>query len=371
MTDADRVASLETVEDRLLYHLVELTGEDATDSSDGVSEKPLARALEAELGARGHVESRVIRMVQKMASAPNPALSTRGNLADWKIWPTEWGRRRVAQWKAQWRAERTRAGREPRAEERRIQLRILEDLDRQRREHPGFHHERSRIDVGALCDELGVTKQQYLAAGQLLLERGEIKESPWGDAVIEDGWVYITEEGVRALERETAALSSAADDRDAEIDRLRAQLKTVQLDPSSLVADDELRRRCLDLLQAESDYDRAVSQACLVLETRVRAAIHGRKDRNGQDLLGTALMELAFTPNAPLLRFSENQAEQRGAMELYRGVTAFFRNSTGHNIIDAYTRNDALRIVAWVDQLLAMLPKAVYTSARGGADHGG
>jgi len=42
-------------------------------------------------------------------------------------------------------------------------------------------------------------------------------------------------------------------------------------------------------------------------------------------------------------------------MELYRGTIAFFRNTTGHHLIDTYTQDDALRFVAWIDLLLTML----------------
>jgi len=36
---------------------------------------------------------------------------------------------------------------------------------------------------------------------------------------------------------------------------------------------------------------------------------------------------------------------------------AFFRNAAGHNLIDSYTQEDALRFVVFVDLLLAMISK--------------
>lgn len=124
------------------------------------------------------------------------------------------------------------------------------------------------------------------------------------------------------------------------------------------IADEELRRRCLDLLGAEGDYDRAIDQACRVLETRVRGSIGNRKDRNGNELIGTALMQEAFRPDQAILRLSADANEQRGAMELYRGIIAFFRNSAGHRVIDTYTRDDARRFVGFVDLLLGMVTSA-------------
>jgi hypothetical protein len=42
-------------------------------------------------------------------------------------------------------------------------------------------------------------------------------------------------------------------------------------------------------------------------------------------------------------------------MQIYRGVMAFFRNAAGHNVIDSYTQEDALRFVVFVDLLLTMV----------------
>lgn len=121
-----------------------------------------------------------------------------------------------------------------------------------------------------------------------------------------------------------------------------------------LIADDDLRQRCEDILSAEKHYDRVIREACVILEHRVRQAI-------GADshLIGTALMEQAFNPKNGVLRLSTHEPEQRGAMQLYLGIMAFFRNPAGHQIAnDTYTQNDALRFVLWVDVLLKMIATA-------------
>ncbi len=89
-----------------------------------------------------------------------------------------------------------------------------------------------------------------------------------------------------------------------------------------------------------------------MLEDRVRAAV------GGSDKIGVPLIEYSFSAANPRLRLSANQREQLGAMQLYAGVTAFFRNPTGHNLKDNYTREDAVRLVALVDLLLAMIGRA-------------
>ncbi|MHB8598778.1 MAG: TIGR02391 family protein [Ktedonobacteraceae bacterium] len=135
-----------------------------------------------------------------------------------------------------------------------------------------------------------------------------------------------------------------------EVAKLRRELQIAKKTLPSLIADDELRQRCENLLVAECHYDRVIREACVILENRVRAAIDASKD-----VIGTALMENAFGPKNKLLIFSTLDQEQVGVMQVYRGVMAFFRNSVGHHIIDSYSQEDALRFVAWIDLLLAMI----------------
>ena len=57
------------------------------------------------------------------------------------------------------------------------------------------------------------------------------------------------------------------------------------------------------------------------------------------------------------LQLSEHDQEQVGPMHIHRGVMVFFRNAAGHNLVDCYTQEDALRFVVFVDLLLAMVGK--------------
>ena len=127
----------------------------------------------------------------------------------------------------------------------------------------------------------------------------------------------------------------------------------VQLSPM-VIHDEDLRRRCADLLAADSDHDRAILEACVILEHRVREAINA-----DASLHGTALMEHAFSQKRPRLRLSLDDNEQRGAMDLYRGTIAFFRNIAGHRITEMYSREDAQCFVLWVDLLLKMMKLSI------------
>lgn len=124
-----------------------------------------------------------------------------------------------------------------------------------------------------------------------------------------------------------------------------------------VIVDAELRERCGDLLLAGGKFDRAIREAAVVLEDRVRTAV------GGSERLGISLMGYAFSEKNPRLRLSQSPREQIGAMQLYAGVMAFFRNPTGHQFKDAYTRDDAVRFVAMVDLLLQMTGRAERTDA--------
>lgn len=145
----------------------------------------------------------------------------------------------------------------------------------------------------------------------------------------------------------------------AELTRLRTELEIAERGQLSMIADDQLRERCRDLLTAGAHYDRVVRESCVILEDRVRRS-------SGVEARGTSLMEQAFSPRNPRIRLSEHEQERRGAMELFRGTMAFFRNSAGHNVIDTYTRDDALRFAGYVDLLLGRLARAT-TAPDGGS----
>lgn len=118
------------------------------------------------------------------------------------------------------------------------------------------------------------------------------------------------------------------------------------------VSDRDLRARCLDILAGRGPYDRVVREASVVLEHRVR--LLAGADSN---LRGTALMQEAFGLRAPLLRLSDDQSVQQGAMELYRGVMASMRNPAGHSLRTDFSRDDAARFVVMIDLLLGLLPR--------------
>lgn len=130
--------------------------------------------------------------------------------------------------------------------------------------------------------------------------------------------------------------------------------KTSDMHARSGISDPVLRRRVMHLLTAESDHDTAIAAACIVLEDRVREKSGGA----GYD--GDALMKHAFghPPKPARLQLApfDKDTEQWGALNIYRGVAAFYRNGTTHRTRpDDFDPDEAERIVRWVDHLLGLI----------------
>jgi hypothetical protein len=123
-----------------------------------------------------------------------------------------------------------------------------------------------------------------------------------------------------------------------------------------LIADPELHSRCADILMGAHYFDRAINQATLVLEDRLRTKAQPPQRLVGENLVGYAFNE---DPSRTVLRVaSNNPDDQRGFTQMLRGAVPAFRNSTHHHIIN-FTREEAMRICGFVDVLLGVVDNAV------------
>ena len=345
-------------EDRFLYHLVDLAGDRPMGALDGVPEQHVAARLADELedtpeflkgdaypGSAAHeVVLGTIRDLENEGLLTVPVKTS----GPWALRPTRDGRRRVAGWREEWERRRAKKDRE-------VQRLILRELEQQWRADPEMHKLRSLIDVDRFCEENGIERRVYLANAHRLMDQGKVGKQRLDGAGPDTGLIYITESGRRTLEVVETAQRPQRDAQEAwvEVARLKRRLQIAERSLPSLIADDELRRRCEDLLSADAHHDRVIREACVILEDRVRKAIGESKG-----VVGTSLMERAFGKNGTL-RLSDEDQEQLGAMQVYRGIMAFFRNAAGHNVTDSYTQEDALRFVVFVDLLLAMVGKVL------------
>jgi Protein of unknown function (Hypoth_ymh) len=123
----------------------------------------------------------------------------------------------------------------------------------------------------------------------------------------------------------------------------------------NLIKDEELKSRCSDLLSANDHFDRVINQATQVLEERLRRKLPDLAEGHGLTLVGQAIHK---EPEKSRIRFSDESSEQEGYAALFRGVVGAFRNTSHHRFMSYVTREQALQICAFIDNLLAALDSA-------------
>ncbi len=120
----------------------------------------------------------------------------------------------------------------------------------------------------------------------------------------------------------------------------------------NLIRDPELKSRCADLLSAHDHFDRVINQATQVLEERVRLKTPQFKDEIGIKLVNSAVKN---DPAVSPIVFSDNQNEQEGFASILRGIVGAFRNTSHHRFMANVTREQALQICAFIDNMLFAL----------------
>lgn len=130
--------------------------------------------------------------------------------------------------------------------------------------------------------------------------------------------------------------------------RSRRQFTDLDLHP-------EVMRAAGKLFQ-DGHYANAIEDACKALDGLVKL-------RSGRfDLSGTDLMQKAFSPSNPILRFNDlktesERSEQQGRMFLLAGAMLAVRNPRAHGLIEDSAEN-ALDYVAFLSLLAKMADKA-------------
>lgn len=124
-----------------------------------------------------------------------------------------------------------------------------------------------------------------------------------------------------------------------------------------LIQDATLLSRCQDILLASSNFDRPINQATQILEDRIR-----KKAQPPVKLTGEKLVNSSFNEDLTktVLRVASNDADdQRGFTQIMRGIVPAFRNITHHHVVDSFSREDAMRVVGFVDVLLRVVDSSV------------
>lgn len=129
--------------------------------------------------------------------------------------------------------------------------------------------------------------------------------------------------------------------------------KTLKAAIEYLIQDEELFARCGDILMAKSNFDRPINQATLVLEERIR-----RKAKLEKKLVGESLVNASYKDDLSqtVLQIESGDAEdQRGYLQILRGIVPTFRNKTHHHLISKFSREDAIRVCGFIDVLLRVV----------------
>lgn len=118
--------------------------------------------------------------------------------------------------------------------------------------------------------------------------------------------------------------------------------------------DPELLNRCGEFLRI-GKYDEAVRNAFILLEERLRVAVHKEKE----NMTGTELANYAFgAANGPLSKvLGNNTNEKEGLREIYAGAFKLFRNPTAHGVV-GYDQVEGKSIIGFVNLLLRLVSKA-------------
>jgi len=133
-----------------------------------------------------------------------------------------------------------------------------------------------------------------------------------------------------------------------------------EIEPVIPIKDAVLRERCLDLLQAPGNFDRAINQATLVLEARIRDSVPSYEKLSevvpeSKDLFGEALANKLLSPTKPLIVVSDKPNERVAFLKIVVGIIAYFRNPSHHFLDDKTRWSLAWSVVGIIDSLLSQL----------------
>jgi len=121
------------------------------------------------------------------------------------------------------------------------------------------------------------------------------------------------------------------------------------------IQDEELKARCSDILSASGNFDRVINQSTQVLEDKIR-----KKSKADRTLVGANLVNKVLNPELKksILIVSDNQDEHEGICHICRGLMIGFRNPSHHHLTDSFSREEALKFCAFVDNILQIIEKA-------------
>ncbi|SRR6266700_973865 len=116
----------------------------------------------------------------------------------------------------------------------------------------------------------------------------------------------------------------------------------------------EIYAKCWHLYTARK-YDDAILNATKSLEVAIRT-----KARFPNDIVGATLINRAFKPDKPILRYSNIEAEQEGIMSLLRGIIQVFKNPQSYRFVGIQNKSECLSVLLMCSNLLYVIDNATY-----------
>jgi uncharacterized protein (TIGR02391 family) len=226
--------------------------------------------------------------------------------------------------------------------ERRIK--DLEDFD------PNSLQQRSDPRLGALENKLTDTIADVFGHGTIEYNRfasSSLDGAGWNmmyETPMHEVIRSVTESKAREISKLRTVIElfneKLADGGDTPANKARRAFGDIDFHP-------EIARACAKLF-VDGHYAEAVENGCKVLDMLVKM----RSMR--MDPSGTELMQLVFSPKAPILKYNEQttdseRSEQQGMMYLFAGAMLAIRNPRAHGLDDAVIQDHNRRVAPLVE----------------------
>jgi hypothetical protein len=139
-------------------------------------------------------------------------------------------------------------------------------------------------------------------------------------------------------------------------------IPTKEIKPVLPLMDQDLRKRCIDLLNAPGSFDRVIREATVILEDRLRNMVPREQlstliplyaDQTLERLINSLL-----SPEKPVLSVSPDKPDRVAFHRMMLGICAYLRNPFHHTLDNKTEWSLAWSVVGLVDSLLYDLSKS-------------
>jgi hypothetical protein len=136
-------------------------------------------------------------------------------------------------------------------------------------------------------------------------------------------------------------------------------IPTQEISPILPIMDEELKKRCLYLLNSSQPLDTVLRESTVILEDRLRGKFSHEKLSeiipSSVDQMGETLVNKLLSPNDPKIVISKDKAERIAFYKMMIGIVAYLRNPCHHSLDNKTKLSLAWSVVGLIDSLLTEL----------------